>query len=129
MKILGFLVIIGSAMLDGASSFGYAESAITKLGNVFANCAWKAYRETELGRDGNAPAAVERAFADCRTEENAYYTTLAWALAIPPTSADEARLEARAMIDRLKAQMKKAMLASSSGTPSAPAPAQQGAKH
>jgi hypothetical protein len=57
------------------------------------------------------PATVERAFAACQTEEQAYLSAVALVMHIPPgfvgaNSADAATLEARSIVDRHKLNLK-----------------------
>jgi hypothetical protein len=77
------------------------------LRTAYTRCVDQAFDFTHLKefvRDGNLLGAIERSFADCRTEEEAIYSTAALALSLSPP--DEAAALSRAFVANLKARIK-----------------------
>ncbi len=82
---------------------------VERLKDAYILCVNRAFIETEPNgflRDGNIPAAVERSFVDCQTEENAFYATLVDTLVGLTAPTNQATLTARGALDRIKARLK-----------------------
>ena len=83
---------------------------IMNLKAAHINCVKRAFPPGDTN-----PATVERAFAACQTEEQAYLSAVAVVMYIPPgffgaNTVDAAMLEARRMVDRHKLLLKRYLL-------------------
>jgi hypothetical protein len=84
---------------------------IESLRDAYIRCVDTAFDFThseDFIRDSNLPAAIEHSFADCRTEEEALYTTVASLMIL--SRPNEVLLQSRAMVDRLKFTIKTRIL-------------------
>ena len=104
VALVGLLATCGAANAQN--------SPVVQLREAFVRCVNSAVGN-HAGRD--LAGVIERAFADCRTEENALYSLLANAMTIPPgfigeTPPAEGALMARSMVDRLKLGLKNKIL-------------------
>jgi hypothetical protein len=97
-------VLCWGAVASLAQSTLAQSTDIDRFKATYVACVQSAFLHhlgTEFIADGNLAAAIERAFPDCQTEENAYVSIVAMMM-----GGSTAQFEARAAVDQLKLSVK-----------------------